>query len=254
MPQTLTAYVCSGERLRSRSVGPLALCGQVDIPAPPAHVLADWQRDVREHLALACGDVEPLSLSRTRMRWPALRECVQAVGHWLGPRGLSGVLAHSDMALMACRAARYHHDGVQYGSKAFCNVFLSEDRGLDLHFPGTGQRIALQRGVVVVFDTCQPHAVVLRGSAEFVATDFPPGRDCTQVFLTWELPLEEPAVAQALQVQWDTDARTAANLLGDAEGEGMDAAGVWCDGAPAQLCARTGRWLPQRTRGGLLGA
>ena len=52
-------------------------------------------------------------------------------------------LAASDVALMACRGAKYHHDG----AAAFCNLFLSEDRGLDLHFPATGQRIRCAGGL-----------------------------------------------------------------------------------------------------------
>ena len=68
-------------------------------------------------------------------------------------------LADCELALMACRGARYHHDGAQYGGAAFANLFLSEDRGLDLHLPLTGQRIPLTRGTAVGFDTGQPHAV-----------------------------------------------------------------------------------------------
>ncbi len=65
--------------------------------------------------------------------------CVQAVSDWTrAPAGVPAVLAASDVALMACRGARYHHDGAQYGGMAFCNLFLSDDKGLDLHFPAIG--------------------------------------------------------------------------------------------------------------------
>ena len=167
------------------------------------------------------------------MRWPDYRRCVQAVSDWLAALGLSDLPAASDVALMACRGARYHHDAAQYGSAAFCNLFLSEDRGLDLHFAATGQRIPLARGTVVLFDTGQPHGVLERGLTGFNVADFPPERDCSEVFLTWELPIENVRVARALGVEFDVD--PAAALL-------LDEEQVWLNGALATVCPESGRW------------
>ncbi len=220
--------------MRSRSVGGLVLAGTVDIPALPSRLVADWEREIRLHLGLEPGDVEELPLARARVRWPDYRHCVQAVTEWTTHTlGLTGVLDTSDLALMACRGARYHHDGAQYGGSAFCNLFLGEDKGLDLHFPCAGQRIALRRGTVVVFDTGQPHAVIPRGGSTFDASDFPIRLDCTQVFLTWELPIEHVPVAQALQVRFDTDPSTALLLT---EGQ------VWLTGAKVSVCPASGQW------------
>ena len=134
---------------------------------------------------------------------------------------------------MACRGARYHHDGAQYGGAGFCNLFLSDDKGLDLHFPSTGHRIPLTKGTVVIFDTGQPHAVIPRGSSGFDAADFPPERDCTQVFLTWELPIEHADVARALGIAFDID-RAACLPLDEEQ--------VWLNGARAEVCPASGRW------------
>ena len=229
-----TSFFWSGDTLRSRSVAPAVLHGHVDIPAPPVRLLLDWQREVSERLALEPGDVEPLPLARARMRWPDYWRCVQAVAEWLAPRGMDDALAQSEVALMACRGARYHHDGALYGEAAFCNLFVSEDCGLDVHFPMTGQRIALTRGTVLLFDTCQPHAVVPRGATRFCAGDFASGSDCTQVFLTWELPMELPAVASGLQVHLDTEPALA---------KGLDTPQVWIDGTAVSLCPDEGRWV-----------
>ena len=106
---------------------------------------------------------------------------------------------------MVCRGARYHHDGEQYGGAAFCNLFLSEDKGQDVHFPLLGLRVPLSRGTVLIFDTCQPHGVIQRGSNGFDVTDFPSDQDCTQLFLTWELPIEDAHVGRALKVGLDND-------------------------------------------------
>jgi hypothetical protein len=218
--------------MRSRSVSAYVLTATLGVPAPPAKVKADWQREVSLHLALVPGDVEALPLARTQARWPQLRHCVQAMSEWTRTLGLPPLL-ECELALMACRGARYHHDGAQYGGAAFANLFLSEDRGLDLHFPFTGQRIPLTRGTAVLFDTGQPHAVIERGSTGFDAAHFTPERDCTQLFLTWELPIENAGVAQALQIQFDTDPAAAQQLKEEQ---------VWVNGQPLSVCPASGRW------------
>ncbi|MEO8020526.1 hypothetical protein [Polaromonas sp.] len=230
---SLAAYFRSGDAMRSRSVSDVILSGTVDVPAPPARLVADWEREISLHLELEPGDVEPLPLARARARWSDYRHCVQAVSDWMRTLGLDEELAACDVALMACRGARYHHDGAQYGAAAFCNLFLSEDIGLDLHFPVIGLRIPLRRGTVVVFDTGQPHAVIKRRSGGFDTADFPPGRDCSLVFLTWELPIENGALGQALGISFDIDPSTAL-LLGDEQ--------VLLNGAPASVCPASGRW------------
>jgi len=233
MQAHLVAYFRSGDVMRSRSVSKVVLSGALDVPAIPAALVADWEREISLHLELEPGDVEALPLVRARARWTDYRRCVQAVADWAQSLGLHEELASSEAALMACRGARYHHDGAQYGGAAFCNLFLSEDKGLDLHFPAADLRIPLRRGTVVIFDTGQPHAVIERGGPGFDAADFPAGRDCSLVFLTWELPIENTAVGQALGISFDTDPG-AALLLADEQ--------VFVNGAPASVCPASGRW------------
>jgi hypothetical protein len=234
-PARLVAFYRAGDAMRSRSVSAVLLSGRVEIPAPPTRLTADWSRDIAMRLGLEPGDVDPLPLARARARWPDYRRCVQAVSDWTRTLGLHDALGSSDVALMACRGARYHHDAALYGAAVFCNLFLSEDRGLDLHFPATGQRIPLVSGVVVVFDTGQPHAVIARGSAGFNGVDFPLDQDFNQVFLTWELPVENVHVAQALGIDFDIDSATA--LL-------LEEEQIWRNGAPASVCPDSGRWRP----------
>jgi hypothetical protein len=230
----LVAHFRSGDHRRSRSIGNALPCGTMDIPTLPARLLADCEREVRQRLRLEPGDVEALSFVRARARWPDFKTSLRPLSDWMHTQGLQEVLDASEMALMACRGARYHHDAAQYGGKAFCNLFLSEDCGLDLHFPGTGQRIALTRGSAVIFDTAQPHAVVPRGASGFDAADFPPGRDSTLLFLTWELPIENARVAQALGIAFEP---VRPNQAPNDEGH------IELDGARAELCPHTGRWL-----------
>ena len=232
-PEGACAFYRDGQALRSRSVSSVVLSGTVDVPPPEPRLLADWERDIRVNLALEPGDVETLPLARARMRWPEYSLCVQTATDWTCTLGLQDLLASSEVALMACRGARYHHDGAQYGGAAFCNLFLGEDRAQDLHFPLSGQRIELRRGTVVVFDTGQPHGVIARHASGFAPGDFAPAADCSQVFLTWELPIAHPALTQRLGIRFDTARRTAA-LLEDEQ--------VWHQGAPGDVCPNTGRW------------
>jgi hypothetical protein len=230
----LVSYFWSGDALRSRSVSDIVLSTTLDVPAPPARLIADWAREISQHLELEHGDVETLPLARARVRWPDYRRCVQAVSDWTHTLGLPPeLLASCDVALMACQGAKYHHDGAHYGGAAFCNLFLSEDKGLDLHFPSTGQRIPLSRGTAVIFDTGQPHGVIARRSAGFDAADFPNDQDGTQVFLTWELPIEAPQVARALRIAFDID--PSSSLL-------LEEEQVWLNGAKASVCPDSGRW------------
>jgi hypothetical protein len=230
-----TSYFWSGDAIRSRSVGDVVLSGTVHVPTPPARLMADWNREIALRLGLEPGDVEALPLARARTRWPDYRLCVRAVSDWTQALGLHDVLPKSEVALMACRGARYHHDGDQYGGAAFCNLFLSEDKGLDLHFAATGHRIPLTRGTVVIFDTGQPHAVIKRHNAGFKATDFPADRDCSQIFLTWELPIENESIRHALGIALDIDTSTALSL---------DNEQVWVNGARVSVCPDSGQWCP----------
>lgn len=171
VPNRLISYYRSGEAIRSRSVSSIVLSGTVDVPTQTTRLQADWNREISLRLALEPGDVEALPLARARARWPDYRRCVQAVAHWMRTLGLNKVLASSEVALMACRGARYHHDGAQYGGAAFCNLFVSEDVGLDLQFASTGHQTPLARGTVVIFDTGQPHAVIDRRGNGFKLSD-----------------------------------------------------------------------------------
>ncbi|WGS54377.1 hypothetical protein LFL96_25525 [Paraburkholderia sp. D15] len=229
----LTSFFWSGDVIRSRRVSSIVRSATLDIPMPPARLIADWQREIATNMVLEPGDVEVMPLARARARWPNYTACVQAMSAWLSALGLPGVLASSDVALMACRGARYHHDASQYGGAAFCNLFVSEDRGQDVHFPGAGRRIPLTRGTALLFDTGQPHGVIRRDNDRFDATAFAPDDDAVQIFLTWELAIEDPHVSEALDIAFDV--ASAASTLPDDEQ-------VRFDGEPVVVCPDTGRW------------
>ncbi len=229
----LTAIFRSGAAMCRRNVSAVVQSTVLDLPAPPAALEADWQREISLQMCLEPGDIETLSLARTRFRWPEFGHCIDAVERWIAERDLPQLLNSSDMALMASRGTRYHHDGGQYGGSVFCNVFLSDDSGTDFHFPASGHRIALKRGTAVIFDPCQPHAIIRSGSPGFDAADFASAMR-PQVFLTWELPVEHDGIRKALGITLHADPGMSAQ---DEEER------VLRNGLAVALCPATGTWL-----------
>ena len=54
----LTSYFWSGDAIRSRSVSDVVLSDTLDVPVPPARLIADWKKETLS-LGLEPGDVEP---------------------------------------------------------------------------------------------------------------------------------------------------------------------------------------------------
>lgn len=229
----VTAYYRDDATLRSRSVGTTVLSGRLDVPAPTAHLQADWRREI-VRLELENGDVEPLSLPRARARWPDYRLCLQAMTDWMTSLGMAASFASSEVALMACIGTHYHHDAKHYGGLAFGNLFLGAQQALDLHFPALKLRIPLELGSAVVFDTGQPHAVIVRDHSSVTSAAVALGQDFSQMFLTWELPIHNPDVARGLGVRFDTDATGASQQRDE---------GVWVSGMSALVCPDSGHWI-----------
>ena len=190
--------------LNRRTTGYLVLSDRLPLAAPPDRTIADWQRDSQQLLALEPGDVEPLPLARTRMRWPGCKQAMDLAWQWMSEQGMETARTGSEVALMACRGAACHHDGERYGDKAFLNLFLTDDEHMDLYFPVIDIRIPLGRGTIVLFDTYQPHTVVARGEVLFDHTHFLSPQVSAQVFLTWEVPISHAEVARQLSVAWPT--------------------------------------------------
>ena len=236
---TLTCFFSNEDAIRSRSVSNIVSTQTLDLPALPARLLVDCEREVAVHLELQPGDVESLSLARARSRWPDYKNCVKSMSDWTSGIGLPGVLDTAEAALMVCRGAHYHHDGLAYGGAAFCNLFLSDDKELDLHFPMTGQCIALERGTAVIFDTGQPHAVIRRGSSGFDLADFKPEKDCTLLFLSWELPIEQADVAQMFSINFDVDFNINTDSAAFQEPRHPE---LFVNGKPGSVCPTSGRW------------
>src|ERR1700761_1864886 len=84
----LTSCFWSGDAMRSRSVSDVVLSTTVGLPAPPARVLADWDRETSTRMVLDPGDVEVMPLARTQVRWPDYARCVRAISEWTSALGL----------------------------------------------------------------------------------------------------------------------------------------------------------------------
>ena len=64
---------------------------------------------------------------------------------------------------------------------------------------------------------------------------FAPDQDFDQIFLTWELPIEDADIGSALKVIFDIAPSTSQHLEKEQ---------VWFNGSPAAVCPESGRWLP----------
>ncbi len=233
-PSEAIAFYWSADTLRGRSISDKVLTGAVETPVIPAWLQADWSRELAGHAEFGAGDVESLSLARTRRRWTDYRACVALAADWMQSQGLSAAFSCADVALMVCRGASFHHDGVQYGDKAFCNLFLSDDQELDVYFPRTGHRIALTRGAIVLFDTAQPHGVVARGSSRFDVSDFSYGPEANQIFLSWELSLDDADLIRTLGIR----------IFGSPDpARGPSDACISMRGVPVTVCPQSGQWM-----------
>ncbi len=85
----------------------------------------------------------------------------------------------------------------------------------------------------MIFDTAQPHGVIQRGGSGFNVADFAPDQDCVQIFLTWELPVEDVHVGRALKVDFDVASSTSLQV---------DEEQVRLNGELAIVCPDSGRW------------
>ena len=123
----------------------------------------------------------------------AMQACLRALGLVFDP---------VEPQALACLGAPFHHDASDFPDQAFAVLWLSDDAGWDLVFPqieGPSRRVALQHGVVVVFDAAQPQGVVRRGGERYEDADFPVD-DSAGHCLSWDLHLGRVAAPQVLGI------------------------------------------------------
>ena len=83
----------------------------------------------------------------------------------------------SSALLMSTRGAQPHHDAdvTPEGNKLFWSLSL-QDTDTDVVFANIGQRLPQSQGTLVVFDPCQPHAVMAREQKYFMKSHFKKSR------------------------------------------------------------------------------
>jgi hypothetical protein len=137
-------------------------------------------------VTLGPGDIANLGTADTEFcpaeHITALHACMQA---WGIPTGLDAPVT------LVCQGAGFHHDADSYAGHGFCVLWLSEDAGWDLVFPLTGDRIALEYGTVVLFDSALLHGVLRRGASGYDVMDFV--NASAGLFLSQDFPLLGPA-------------------------------------------------------------
>lgn len=145
----------------SRSISNTVVSGRLDLaPLTSAHCDA-WSELISRDV-LSAGDIINMSACDERHLQP---ESLNTLHNWITAHGV--VPSQSKPCMFLTRGAGFHHDADSYPDEAFCVLWLAEDTKWDLLFPFTGHRIPLEYGTVVIFDSAQPHGLVLRGQSTF---------------------------------------------------------------------------------------
>jgi len=182
----------------ARDVSDTVFTCVLPVPHVPSELRQAWCNDALLHRLGDPGEVSSLR-SGLLGQWSGLQATSQAVIRWLGKLRLRQAAQEIEPSLLACFGAVFHEDSSGFGDQAFVVVWLTEDEGLDLYFPNIGKRVALSHGVSVLFDSCQPHGVVQRGTEIWDPGAWLP-RD-PQLFLSWDLPLHRRALRNRLGVR-----------------------------------------------------
>ena len=111
-----------------------------------------------------------------------------------------------DYSLLGCVGSIFHDDSHAFSDALFMVLWLQDDPvPVDLYFPETGQRVALQKGVWALFDPCLPHGVVRRGMSTVVDARRPAPRLprlSVGAFLSLEYRKEELGMRKLMGNNW----------------------------------------------------
>jgi hypothetical protein len=176
--------------------------GDVDVmPVPPE--AADIDQRLRGHLQSVYGLSVPDAPRHLPNEWGA------------------------ETQVLWCNGAAFHDDACFDSVLA---VLLWAGPPRDLLLPHLGARVRLVPGVVALFDSAQPHGLLVPGENEFVAAAYPSDTP-RSVFCTLDLARDTPGLKALMRFDGSPRFVPAGALRVTGE-MGIDAA--------------TGRWLPDR--------
>lgn len=230
----------SGSRIRVRvkfdsgvrDVSDLVVHDQLTVSTVSQDVVQAWVQE-----AAALGFDEPGEVASMRMTealdWHGLDDAYRAVSAWAQKTGFSEPFAESLPSFLACYGAVFHDDSHGFPGHTFCVLWLSEAEGLDLVFPNIDKRVPLSFGTVVLFDSCQPHGVLRRGSSAWHKGDYPTPPAGAQFFLSWDLSLQEERLRSLMGIRMHTDVPGFDRMMAPA-----------LDGVAVSVDGESGAWTP----------
>lgn len=169
---------------KSRSIAKRILHDRISLPE-----MTQSQNDAWSEYVAQCGFTEPGGVSYLGENTPLVTGTLQdAISTWLLSKGLTHRSIQSKSLPLACTGAQFHHDADSFPEKVFCILWLSDDTSWDLFFPHANERIALEYGTVVLFDSAMPHGVVPRGESIF---DWDTFEYATGVFISQDLTVNK---------------------------------------------------------------
>lgn len=180
----------------SRTIATRVLTGRLALPKLDEKRLDIWSMAMSD-----LGIVQPGEVSALDRSYPLIDGRTMAAAFaWIRGQGIDAPDGEFLPTPLTCLGASFHHDADNYPDQVFAVVWLTEDAGWDLYFPATGDRVALELGTAVLFDSALVHGVVARGSTTFEEEAF--GFDQSMgSFLSLDFQVEHPGVAKALGIE-----------------------------------------------------
>jgi len=186
-----------------RSISQRVEVGRIDVGPLSTAQINGWSDKVGQSGGLDPGDVNAITY-QTDLIPPGTSSAIKA---WLSERGVQADANVDNLtgegpspALLTCLGASFHSDAHNYPDTVFTVVWLEQDAGWDLLFPHTGDRVALDHGVVVMFDSALPHGVVKRGKDQYLANDFSSENDECAGMVSFDLDVHNPTVANFMGI------------------------------------------------------
>jgi hypothetical protein len=151
-----------------RNISPTVLVGQLRLPDFTEAQHTELVDKVLEENTL----FDPGDVLSTKV--PPSEDLAAILANGAVEFGIEDVPSHFGARLLACLGSWFHHDTAQdeYRRAAFSVLWLEDESPWDLLFPLTGHRVPLTKGTHVLFDSCNIHGVVKRGTDRFVEADF----------------------------------------------------------------------------------
>jgi hypothetical protein len=182
-----------------RSISAKVIVGKIEPSSKSVTSAHDWIEKCKD--IVDPGDVTTVPTD-IFFKSGGVDELTEQVVEFLREVGVSIEPADRDLCNesgMVMESCEFHNDMVSYSERIFCVTWLSEDLQLDLVFPQINVQVPLTLGSTVLFDPCQPHGVIRRGSVGHLECEFvgAPRNAC----FSFDIPINAPGLVDLMEIR-----------------------------------------------------